>query len=70
MHIECEIPSLKLLVELLHGTSFEEERLLYMSHLDQHRCEATMANELHQHGSKLIMIDLFTLVPSWKVIWS
>jgi hypothetical protein len=28
--IECEIPSLKLVVELLPNTSTEEERLLYL----------------------------------------
>jgi hypothetical protein len=32
--IECEIPSLKLVVELLHNTSVEEEHLLYLMQLD------------------------------------
>jgi hypothetical protein len=30
LSIECEIPSLKLVVELLPNTSTEEERLLYL----------------------------------------
>jgi hypothetical protein len=33
--IECEIPSLKLAVELLPNTSTEEERLLYLMRLDE-----------------------------------
>jgi hypothetical protein len=33
--IECEIPSLKLVVELLPNTFTEEERLLYLSCLDE-----------------------------------
>ena len=35
--IECEIPSLKLAVELLPNTSPEEERLLYLEILDETR---------------------------------
>lgn len=33
--IECKIQSLKLVVELLFGTSPEEERLLYLECLDE-----------------------------------
>jgi hypothetical protein len=33
--IECEIPSLKLVVELLPNTSAEEEHLLYLMQLDE-----------------------------------
>lgn len=33
--IECEIPSLKLSVELLPETSSLEERLLHLEHLDE-----------------------------------
>ena len=46
--IECEIPSLKLVVELLPDTSAEEEWLLYLSCLDKNRREVAMANESHQ----------------------
>ena len=35
--IECEIPSLKLAVELLPNTSPEEEHLLYLERLDETR---------------------------------
>lgn len=50
--IECEIPSLKLAVELLPDSFAEEERLLYLSRLDENRCEAAMANESHQRCVK------------------
>ena len=43
--IECEIPSLKLVVELLPNTSAEEERLLYLMRLDKTRRNATLVIE-------------------------
>jgi hypothetical protein len=43
--IECEIPSLKLVVELLPNTSAEEERLLYLMQLDEARRDATLVIE-------------------------
>ena len=46
--IECEIPSLKLKVELLPHTSTEEERFLYLSKLDETHRDAALANEAHQ----------------------
>jgi hypothetical protein len=39
--IECEIPSLKIAVQLLPNTSVEEERLLYLMKLDETRRDAT-----------------------------
>ena len=50
--IECEIPSLKLAVELLPNTSAEEERLLYLSQLDEDRPVAAMVNESHKKRVK------------------
>ena len=50
--IECEIPSLKLTVELLPNSTEEEQRLLYLSHLDEIRRDATLANESHQKRIK------------------
>eukprot|EP00253_Pinus_taeda_P024634 PITA_24634 len=51
--IECEIPSLKLVVELLPETSSLKERLLHLEHLDeQHRDVATM-NEAHKKRVKM-----------------
>ena len=46
--IECEIPSLKLAIELLPDTSSLEERLLHLEHLDEQRRDATKMNEAHK----------------------
>ncbi len=45
--IECEIPSLQMVVELLPATSEEEKRLLYLAKLDETRRDATLAIETH-----------------------
>jgi hypothetical protein len=42
LSIECEIPSLKLVVELLPNTSAEEESLLYLMQLDETHCDAAL----------------------------
>jgi hypothetical protein len=42
--IECQIPSLKLVVHLFPDTSLHEEHLLY---LEQHR-DVALANEAHK----------------------
>eukprot|EP00253_Pinus_taeda_P035443 PITA_35443 len=45
--IECEIPSLEILVQLL-PTNFEEEKhLLYLAQLDENRCNAALDVETH-----------------------
>ena len=46
--IQCQIPSLKLVVELMPNTSTEEERFLYLTNLDENRRDATLANEAHK----------------------
>ena len=46
--IECKIPSLQLTVELLPHTTDEEQRLLYLSHLNEIRRDATLANKSHK----------------------
>jgi hypothetical protein len=43
--IECEIPSLKLAVELLPNTYTKEELLLYLMRLDETRCDDTLVIE-------------------------
>ena len=43
--IECEIPSLKLAVEILPNTSAQEECLLYLMRLDETRSDATLVIE-------------------------
>ena len=50
--IECEIPSLRLTVELLPHTTDEEQCLLYLSHLDEIHQDAALANETHQKRIK------------------
>ena len=46
--IQCQIPSLQLVVELLPDTSVEEEIFLYLNNLDETRRDATLANEAHK----------------------
>ena len=46
--IECKIPSLKLVVELLPNTTPEEERFLYLNKLDETHRYATLENEVHK----------------------
>jgi hypothetical protein len=46
--IECQIPSLKLAVELLSNTSPLEECLLYLEQLDEQCHDATSTNEAHK----------------------
>ena len=48
LSIECEIPSLKLVVELLSNTTMEEENFLYLNKLDETRRNATLANEIQK----------------------
>jgi hypothetical protein len=50
--IECEIPSLKLVVELLPNTSAEEEHLLYLMRLDKTRHDATLVIEAQKKHVK------------------
>jgi transposase InsO family protein len=50
--IECEIPSLKLAVELLPNTSAEEERLLYLMRLYETRRDATLVIEAQKKRVK------------------
>jgi hypothetical protein len=50
--IECQIPSLKLAVELFPYTSLLEECLLYHEQLDEQCHDATLANESHKQRVK------------------
>ena len=50
--IECEIPSLRLTIELLPHTIDEEQCLLYLSHLDEIRRDVVLANESHKKHIK------------------
>jgi hypothetical protein len=50
--IECQIPSLKLAVQLLPDTSLLEERLVHLEQLDEQRRDAALANEAHKNRFK------------------
>lgn len=50
--IECDISSLKLVVELLLTTFVEEEHLLHLTRLDETRRDAAMANEVDKNCIK------------------
>ena len=52
--IECEIPSLRLDFKLLHNTTTEEECLLYLSLLDEHLLQASMANKSNKEWTKAL----------------
>jgi hypothetical protein len=50
--IECQIPSLKLAVQLFPDTSPLEERLVHLEKLNEQHCDAALANEAHKHKVK------------------
>ena len=43
--IECQVSSLKLVVELLPNTSVEEERFFYLMNIDESIRDVSLANE-------------------------
>ena len=46
--IECDIASLKLVVELFPNTTIDEERFLYLDKHDETRHNDALANEAHK----------------------
>jgi hypothetical protein len=50
--IECQIPSLKLAVQLLLDTSPLEERLLYLERLNEQHRDAALTNKAHKQKVK------------------
>jgi hypothetical protein len=50
--IECEIPSLKLVVELLPKTSTKDNYLVSLKCLDEHHQDETIVNEAHKKHVK------------------
>lgn len=46
--VACEIPSLQLVVELLHETT-----ILHLIRLEETRCDALLANEAHKNHVKV-----------------
>ena len=51
--VECEIPSLKLDVELLPETYALEERLVHLEKLDEQRQDALVALEVNKNHVKV-----------------
>ena len=68
--IECEIPSLWLTIELLPHTTDEEQHRLYLSHLDEIRRDATLANESHKNVLKNDTTEQYDHEPSQKATLS
>ena len=52
LSIQCQIPSLKLVVKLLPNTSAKEERFLYLNNLNETRRDVSLANEAHKKRVK------------------
>jgi hypothetical protein len=50
--IECEIPSLKIVVELLPDMTQLEECLIYLEHLDEQHRDVALENEAHKKHVK------------------
>ena len=53
LQVECEIPSLKLSIELLPDTSSLEEHLVHLDHLDEQRRHALVALEVNKNHVKV-----------------
>ena len=51
--VECEIPSLKLAIEILPNTSTLEEHLVYLEQLDEQRRDALVALEVNKRRVKV-----------------
>ena len=51
--VECEIPSLKLAMELLLETSTLKENLVHLEQLDEQRRDALVALEVNKHHIKV-----------------
>lgn len=68
--VECEIPSLKLAIELLPETSSLEQHLLHLEQLDEQHQDATIINESNKKMVKLSMIMFSVLESFLKVTLS
>ena len=53
LSIKCEIPSLKLAIELLPDTSPLEEHLIHLEQIDEQRRDALVALEVNKHHVKV-----------------
>jgi len=62
LYVECEIPYLKLVVQLLPNTSVLEERLIHLEHLNESRRYVATTNEAHK---KWVKIEYDKSVKPW-----
>ena len=53
LSVECEIPYLKLAIDLLPNTSPLEERLVHLEYLDEQRRDALVALEVNKSHIKV-----------------
>ena len=51
--VECEIPSLKLAIEILPNSSTLEERVVHLEHIDELRRDSLVALEVNKHHVKV-----------------
>eukprot|EP00253_Pinus_taeda_P016111 PITA_16111 len=65
--IECEIPPLKLAIELLPATSENEEHFVHLTHLDENCRNAVLASEAHKKHVKAQNDQNINLVHIQKV---
>ena len=70
MSVECEIPSLKLAIEILPDTFALEEHLVHLEQLDEQHWDALVALEVSKHRVKVSMISLSVQGGLMKVTWS
>ena len=68
--VECEIPSLKLAVELLPDTSPLEEHLVHLEQLDEQRRNALVALEVNKSRIRSSTISLSVQGGLVKETWS
>ena len=50
--IECEIPSLRIVIHVLPDMTELEERLLHLEHLDEQRRDVLTTNQAHKNRVK------------------
>jgi len=67
--IECEIPSLKIAMELFPDTTSRKERLLCLEKLEEHRRDFSMANEVHKKRVNLNTTKVSAPGVKWKILF-
>ena len=68
--IQCEISSLKLIIDMLPNTSSEESCIINLIHLDEMRREAKLAYEVHKRRIRRNTTNMSSLTSSQRATWS